>query len=193
MTDKKEENGKIVKVVLEYKKLEPIEMEYNGTKYLLLPHLSVPEQVFLIKRYIEDYFSVDKERLLSVSPYNLFEAKYNQLNYILQILTNVDPGEGFVSKLYGDESFWDTLREKIDNYDSFIDKQDKIVQEVKEGIMLSSSIGVVVESLVEKLYSLLEKFSEITPEEVEKLKKSGLELLEKLEDSSIIKDATRGK
>ena len=74
----------------------------------------------------------------------------------------------------------------IVNYSFFRGMLEQAVQDKKEEIRLEASLGKVLSALIEKGYDVLDKFSEIKPEEIEKLQKTGIDLAKKLEESSII-------
>lgn len=179
------------KVKLEFKLPKNKTIEHNGTEIEVMPFMRIAEQIVLINRYLFEYFGENKEKVIESVRYNYLEAEFNLKNYIFQSNTNIDY-ESLENDIYMDCELWEKITSEILNYKEFRKNLDHVVSEVKEQIALDNSLGVVLERLVEKGYGVLEKFSEITPEEIEKLQKSGVELSKQLEESSILKDMARG-
>lgn len=179
------------KVKLEFKAPRSKTIEYNGVEIVVDTFLTTPKQIFLIDNYLEDYFAGYEEVSEDVKhPY--LKAEYSMINYIMQLNTNIDY-ENIDINLYSDEQFWFTITSEITNYYNFREKLNTIVEEKKRRILVENSIGKVALELVDKAYGLLENFSEITPEEIEKLQKIGLELADKMESSSLLSDKTEKK
>jgi len=171
------------KVKLEFKAPENKTIEYNGITITVNPFLEVGAQSVLIEHYLEDYFSEKQEDDI-LEPYA--KAEYNLLNYVFQICTNIDT-ENFDGNLYDDKrNLVEPVLETIENYWDFRNILLNIVNRKEEQIRIDNSIGKILTDLVDKAYELLEKFSEVKPEEIEKLQKTGIELAERLEKSSII-------
>jgi hypothetical protein len=68
---------------------------------------------------------------------------------------------------------------EIRNYNEFKERLKRVVADVKEEIRLNKTTGSVIENLSGKLMEILENFSKFTPEEVEKVRKTSMELLDK--------------
>jgi predicted lysophospholipase L1 biosynthesis ABC-type transport system permease subunit len=51
---------------------------------------------------------------------------------------------------------------------------------------LANSLGTVISDLVNRAEPLLKSLAEITPEQIESTKKAGLELADKLKESSVL-------
>lgn len=173
------------KVTLEFKTPKNKTIEYNGVEINVIPFLGLAEQTVLINRYIEQYFGNSGEALIKGSEYRYIEAEYNLFYNILQTCTNVDT-ENLSNDFYVDLWFVEAITDKIINYANFRDTLEFIVDEIKSQKALNSSIGKVVSDLVTKAYVIMDKLSDITPEEIEKARESGLELIKKLEESSVL-------
>jgi len=173
------------KVKLKVKPQEKKKVMYNGVEIEVDSIMSSGKQAFLIKQYIEEYFADNPEPLISNSTYNYLEAEYNMMDYILQTCTNVDT-EDLDADIYNDLTFWRKISESIENIDDFKHKLYRVVQDAKEKKAIENSIGEVVNNLVEKAYKILDKVSEISPEDISKLQDTGKELIEKLKESSVV-------
>ena len=173
------------KIKIEFEVPEKITVDYREHKIELTPFLSMGEQVFLISKYIEDYFEIKENPLIPLTEYNYVEAESNMMNYICQILTNIDR-DSIPNDVYVDPQFYKAITANIENYGIFRYKLENIMGQIKEKIALENSLGKTISNLGEKLFDVLEKFSEMTPEDLEKIQNTGIELLERLEKSSVL-------
>lgn len=154
------------------------------------PYLSTAEQIFLINKYIQDYFQEDE--LFPNMKWNCFRAELNLKIVLLQMSTNIDIDD-INDNIYTHVEFWKNIFDRIENYKEFEALLYACIEDMKETIRIEKSIGTVLENLVSEGYSLLEKIPEMSPEEIEKLQKETANLAEKLESSSLIGDMNRGK
>jgi hypothetical protein len=160
-------------------------VKYNGVEIKITPFLTMEEQIYLVRQYLDDYFGINEDSLVPFSEYNFIEAEFKMKNYILQLITNVDT-DNIDNNIYADPKFWRVISKNINNYKQFMNTLAVIVEEVKEQFVLKNSVGKVILDLIEKAYSVLDKFSEMTPEDLEKIQKQGVELIERLEKSSVL-------
>jgi len=174
---------------------DEIEIEHNGVKIKIVPFLKASQQIYLINQYIEQYFEElsEKDKVVSLSKYNYMTAEYNMRGYIYQMLTNIDH-ESITQETLGDDILWDKIEITIVNfYDFYYKNLDYIIEDIKFQIQIENSVGNVIANFSDKISNILDKFSEMTPEEIEKLQIQGKELLEELKENAIIKDMTRKK
>ena len=172
-----------VKVELKVPKAKTV--EYNGVEFTVIPFLGMAEQVVLTNRYIVDYFRESENPVVIGNEYNLFEAEFNLKNTLFQMLTNLDT-DSMENDLYFDLDLWETITSEIRNYGQFTVTLEKSISEIKEQLVLNSSIGKVVSEFVEKLYPLLEKISDISPEQIQSTLEESKVLLKDLEENSIL-------
>jgi len=173
------------KVKLELKVPKVKTVEYNGVEFTVVPFLGMAEQVVLTNRYIVDYFRVSEKPVVIGNEYNLFEAEFNLKNTLFQMVTNLDT-DSMENDLYFDVDLWETVTSQIINYGDFTVRLDKSISEIKEQFTLNSSIGKVVSEFVEKLYPLLEKISDISPEQIQTTLEESKGLLKDLEENSVL-------
>lgn len=181
------------KVKIEFQVPENKVIEYNDVKIEITPFLTLAQQGFLIKRYIEEYFHGVGTGIIEDMNLKYLEAEYKQLNYISQLVTNMEISDSLNDGIYSDDILWDTIKDNIINYRHFRERQDRIVQEIKEQIVLDNSIGKVIGDLVDKMHEVLDKFADMSPEEIEELQQKGIELIERLEKSSVVNNALEEK
>jgi len=173
------------KVKLELKVPKVKTVEYNGVEFTVVPFLGMAEQVVLTNRYIVDYFRVSEKPVVIGNEYNLFEAEFNLKNTLFQMVTNLDT-DSMENDLYFDVDLWETVTSQIINYGDFTVRLNKSISEIKEQFTLNSSIGKVVSEFVEKLYPLLEKISDISPEQIQTTLEESKGLLKDLEENSVL-------
>jgi hypothetical protein len=178
------------KVKLELKLPENKEIEYNGVKIEIKPFLSLPHQVFLINRYVEEYF-VNNKNMVGGSECDYIGAECSLKNYILQGCTNVDV-EGFDNDLYADDSLWGKIYKEIINYYSFRGNLYAVIQEIKEQKEIKSSLGEVISNLIDKIIPILDEIKDITPEQIKELQDKSSQLMKDLQESAVIQDSQRG-
>ena len=116
--------------------------------------------------------------------YNLFTAEYNLKHGVVDLLTNID-GKSIDTNMYDADELWNEIEKRVVNYSEFRASLDRIISDIKEEIRNENSVGVVLSGLAKELNKVLSNFSNITPEELEKVKQSGIELIDKFEKSSL--------
>jgi hypothetical protein len=176
------------KVKLEFKAPETKEVEYNGVNIQVTPYLTSSQQVALINTYISTYFGENEEKFIQDSEYSYLEAEFELLNLILQLCTNVDI-DSITEDMYTDLTLSGKVYGEIHNYGDFRAKLNYIINEVKQQENLRNSIGKVVSDLVEKAYDVLNKLTDITPEQIEKLQQTGVELAEAMKQNPLLDTA----
>jgi len=173
------------KVKLEYKAPEMVTEAYNGVGFEINPILSAENQVGLINQYIETYFGENEEKFVVESEYSYLEAELQLFNMIVQLNTNIDI-DSVVLEMYAEMSLSSKVLGSIQNYGDFRNKLNYVINEIKQQESLRNSIGKVVSDLVAKGYDVLNKLTDISPETIEALQKTGLELANTLKESSVL-------
>jgi len=169
------------KVKIEVKIPENVQITHNGVIITITPFITVAKQIFLINHYMQDYFGTGADG----TGYATLNAAYNLKNYLFQINTNIDT-ENMDNDVYVDDVLWEKITREIVNWSLFAEHLYLVVEEKKRLVALENSLGTVVSGLVLKGYSVLDKLSEITPEQIEKTRETGIELIQKLQDSSVL-------
>lgn len=177
------------KIKLEFKLPRRKTVKYKEVEISLLPFLDMAQQVYLINSYVENYFEITEESVIDNTEYNYIEAEYKLKNMIFQMLTNIDI-ESITNDIYVEPELWEVISSNIKNFENFRNTLDIVVQDIKEQLVLQNSVGKVLHDLIQKVYEILDKFSDMSPEELEKLQKQGVELIERLEKSSVLGQTT---
>jgi hypothetical protein len=176
------------KVKLEFKTPDAKEVEYNGVKFQVIPYLSSSQQVGLINTYIATYFGENSTKFVEASGYSYIEAEFELLNLIMQLCTNVDT-DSITEDMYTDLMLSGRVYGEIQNYGDFRGKLNYIINEIKQQENLRNSVGKVISDLVEKGYDVLNKLTDITPEQIEKLQQTGVELAEAMKQNPLLDTA----
>jgi len=173
------------KVKLEFKIPKTKTIEYNNTEIKIIPYFTISQQVALIIGYIETYFEKSEDAPIELSKYDYVGAELNLIQNMFLLNTNIDVENTDSSAIF-DETLVYGVTSEITNYYNFREKLDRVILDIKEQRVLENSIGTVVSNLVEKAYVILNKISNISPEEIEKAQKEGIKLIERLEKSSVL-------
>jgi hypothetical protein len=176
------------KVKLELKTPKNKIIEHDNVSIEIKPIISLAQQVFLIEEYIKDYFGNPEEILIENTRYHYMEAEIKLKNYVIQLNTNIDISQDIVNDILADTILWEKITKEIKNWLPFKGMLETIVYDIKQQETLENSIGKVVSDLIEKGYALLDKLSNLNPDEIKKVGEQGLELMEKLEKSSVLKN-----
>ena len=169
------------KVKLEFVIPSNKEVEYNGVKFEITPFLTITQQAGLINQYLADYFTREENSLVFYSEYNYLESELNLINRIVKTLTNLDD-ESLPIDIYVDAQFTDKIKSNIVNFKEFRDRLNTIIYEMKEQKALANSIGKVLGDLVEKAYTVLDKYADLDPKEIDAMQEKSLELIKELKD-----------
>jgi len=163
-----------------------------GDAYVeVIPYLTVSTQSALISKYISDMYSDEGENLIDNVGVRRMNAEISQMLYIIQSNTNIE-AKSVNEDLFFSSKYWKQITERIDNYNDFREMQDKIVSDYEKQLNREASAGFVLSNLIEKVSLFVDKIGDITPESIEALQQTGVELIERLEKSNVVKDMERG-
>ena len=183
---------KDIKVDLEYQEPDKIIITHRGVKIELIPFLEFSEQIFLINNYLEVYFGTqeflpNEEVLLAKPKHHIFEAEEKLMLSIIILNTNINI-ESCKNDVFADSVLWDMITQKISNWWMFRERLNATLEEVKREEEMENSIGSVLTDLIENLNNAIDKLTDISPEEIENLQKTGLEMVQRLEESSVMRN-----
>lgn len=176
------------KVKLEFKIPEKKIVEYNGVNIEVSSYLTLAQQIGLMNKYVEEYFT-GTETFIKNSNYSFLNAEYNLMNYIFQACTNIDV-ENLNAEIYADADFWQKITSAITNYYDFRNKLNFIVNEIKQQMALANSVGTVLSGLASRLSGILDKIGDISPEEMKKLQQESLGMMEELKKNPLMGGTT---
>jgi hypothetical protein len=173
------------KVKLELKTPKNKTIEYNNTEIEIVPYINFSTQLYIIDNYVKDYFGNPEDILIENTKYHYIEAEVRLRNYIIQLNTNIDLKD-MDAEIYVDSELWNKITNEIKNYNDFRDTLETIVCDIKQQQTLENSLGKIISDLVNKGYALLDKLADLNPEEIKKAGDKSLELIKRLEKSSVL-------
>lgn len=161
---------------IEFKEPEYQEVVFGKYKIKVKPYLSLADQMALTQVYLEEYFGKDQTRII--------ESEYKLVYGVFDFCTDVNIESMTINGLLSNYKVWEEVKSKIKNYGEFRALLARTVEELKESKRIEKSLGTVLESLFDRLSSLLS--TDISPESIEKVQ----QLLKDVEESKIFKKAT---
>ena len=179
------------KVKIDFQIPEKKTVKYKGLDIEITPFLTVGQQIYLINNYVNDFYNELGQNFVEMDEYNYLKAEFNMFSYLVQLLTNIDPQ--MPNDVYGDTEFISIFEDNIENYSLFRHRLNKALNNIATQKRINNAVGPVISNLVEKGYDILEGFSDISPEEIEKLQEKGSDMLKQLEASSLIKESKQHK
>jgi len=171
------------KIKLKFSKKSNVPFTFSGMEVIVNPIIGIEEQASLRNVYISALFNKGKN-----NSWDEQFAEFMLRREILSIKTNIEIVEiKDVGEI--DQLVWGELYEKvisfIYNYNTF---HDNLIVSAKNEIKrfsIESSIGNVVSELIEKVKPIIENFSNIKPEDFEKMKSEATEIVEKIKEEPI--------
>lgn len=179
------------KVKIDFQIPEKIKVDYRGQEIELIPFITIPQQIYLINEYVNDYYNDLGKHFIEKDKYNYLEAEFNMVSYLTQLLTNVDPD--ISHDMVGDNEYISLFEENVENYNIFRKRLLNTLNSITNQIEIENSIGPIMAKLVNKGYDILESFSELEPEDIEKLQNKSIDMLKQLDESSLIKESSQRK
>lgn len=177
------------KIELKFSKKSNIPFTFSGMEILVSPIIGLQEQSSIRNVYISALFNNGKN-----NPRDEQFAEFMLRREVLSLKTNINvlsvdgiSESEYISKL--DELVWGELYEKvvsfISNYDDFRDSIALSAKNEIERVSNESSIGNVVSELIEKVKPIIDNFSNMKPEDFEKMKSEATEIVEKIKEEPI--------
>lgn len=177
------------KIKLKFSKKSNIPFTFSGMEVLVNPIIGLQEQSSIRNVYISALFNNGKN-----SPRDEQFAEFMLRREVISLKTNIDilSTEGLSESDYIstiDELVWGDFYEKvvscISNYYDFRDSIALSAKNEIERISNESSIGGIVSELIEKVKPIIDNFSNMKPEDFEKMKSEAGEIVEKIKEEPI--------
>lgn len=152
------------------------EIEFQGVKVEVKRFIKFSKQIDIIIEYVANYFE----------DWGIIIADKILKTRIIEELTNLDiesMDKDLIDKLLSETNFYDLITADCYNYDEFVKLLSEIVEEKKRKESLDKSVGSVLSTVAEKVISILDNFSNITPESLENIRKQTSEMIKDLETS----------
>ncbi len=177
------------KIELKFSKKSNIPFTFSGVEILVSPIIGVQEQSDIRDVYFSALFNNGKN-----NPTDEQFAEFMLRREILHLKTNINislvDGDSEKEKLEKlDELVWGELYEKvvscISNYNDFRDSIALSAENEIKRVSNESSIGNIISELIEKVKPIIDNFSNMKPEDFEKMKSEANEIVEKIKEEPI--------
>jgi hypothetical protein len=172
------------KKVYEFKLPKEKKIEFGEYEITFSPYLTLSQQVVLIKKYIGNYFDLSNATIKEL-PYNYFDAQLMLKLNVIDLLTDIDVKSVDVDTLISIGLF-DKIQDKIINYWEFESTLEEVIKLIRENIVNKNSINSSFVEVKNKIMDLLEKLSNINPDEIKQLAEKGTGLLKELENTPMV-------
>ena len=171
------------KIELKFSKKSYIPFTFSGMEIIVNPIIGVQEQSDIRNVYISALFNKGKQ-----SSWDEQFAEFMMRREILSLKTNIDISSiKDVSEI--DQLVWGECYEKvvslIYNYEVFYESIQLSAKNEIEKISIESSIGNIISELIEKVKPIIDNFSNMKPEDFEKMKSEANEIVEKIKEEPI--------
>jgi hypothetical protein len=182
------------KKVFELKQPKIIEIEFSGNIIEVTPYITRLQVAGMINNYLMAYFMSDRKSVpVTMSTRNFLDAEYALKLDIIDNLTNIKVLEN--NKLIFDidlaiaNGLYSKIQNSIVNYGEFYSFLKFILDDIENQLALEKSLGSVIDGLMSKIQEILGNFSDslenMKPEDLDKAKMLGQDLLKQLNESPI--------
>jgi hypothetical protein len=173
------------KIKVKVSKRSNVQVSFFGVEVLVNPMITIPEQRSIQKTALTSMFTMFSGDMLEKWDEYIFE--FSMRYAILNLKTNIDFSEMEDDEL--NEILWGEFYEKVSsviiNYDEVVDAIYYSLDNEIRRYEVGNSLSGVLNSLVEKVLPLIERFKNISPEELEKLKTEANEMIEKIKEAPV--------
>ncbi len=171
------------KIKLKFSKKSNIPFTFSGMEVVVNPIIGIEEQATLRNVYISALFNKGKN-----NSWDEQFAEFMLRREILSLKTNIEIVEiKDVGEI--DQLVWGELYEKvvscISHYGDFHDGLILSAKNEIQRLSIESSIGNVISELIEKVKPIIDNFSNMKPEDFEKMKSEATEIVEKIKEEPI--------
>ena len=171
------------KIKLKFSKKSNTPFTFSGMEVVVNPIIGIEEQASLRNVYISALFNKGKN-----NSWDEQFAEFMLRREILSLKTNIEIVEiKDVGEI--DQLVWGELYEKvvscISHYGDFHDSLILSAKNEIQRLSIESSIGNVISELIEKVKPIIDNFSNMKPEDFEKMKSEATEIVEKIKEEPI--------
>jgi len=170
-----------------------IELPYSGSVVLVNPVIKIEEQGLLRNVYIQSFFKDGKE-----GEWDEQFAEFMFRRQVLESKTNIDVTLLTIEEcdeiIWG--AFYDKVKSAIVNYNEVRLSINSTISNLVKKIEIENSAGFLLKGLMEKLSGFLDEIKNLTPEDIEKLKQSAQDIMDKVKQepmASVLMDAKGNK
>lgn len=160
-------------------------IDYEEQEIKVKPFMTIAEQVLLIHHYVKEYFLPDPELIvIQETSRNPVWAEIKMRLEILKMFTNIDTKDLDIDYFFA-SGLWEKITENIKNYSEFYTRLNAYISDIEKEMIYKKSLGVVIDGLADRLESIINRLAEITPDQINKMKEVGEELLKEIEKSPV--------
>ena len=136
-------------------------------KISLIPYISISNKVEIIQNYINCLYEDNVEENISTK---YIASKYMLILEIVERLTNIDVESLSIDLVYN-SGLWGKLVSEIYNYSEFEKELNEVVKIKETEILLSNSVGKIVNDISIKVIDLLDKIKNIDVDTLKNISK----------------------
>lgn len=167
---------------------EVVSLKHQGVTVSVSTSLSLSEKGYLIDLYLSNYMNPDVSLSGNFSRFDYFGAEMSLVLAIVDMKTNIDvQDKNFNIDGFMQTGLWERICQSIDNYEQFRKELERVVQDAKDEIVLRNSIGSILNTVSEKLISLLNEISKnVSNDNVERAANTAKELMNELKQTPLM-------
>jgi len=145
-------------------------------KISLIPYVSISNKVEIIQNYINCLYEDNLEENISTK---YIASKYMLILEIVERLTNIDVESLSIDLVYN-SGLWEKIVSEIYNYSEFERELNEVVKIKETEILLSNSVGKIVNDISIKVIDLLDKIKNIDVDTLKNISKEFTNNLDEL-------------
>jgi len=145
-------------------------------KISLIPYISISNKVEIIQNYINCLYEDNLEENISTK---YIASKYMLILEIVERLTNIDVESLSIDLVYN-SGLWEKLVSEIYNYSEFERELNEVVKIKETEMLLSNSVGKIVNDISIKVIDLLDKIKNIDVDTLKNISKEFTNNLDEL-------------
>ena len=145
-------------------------------KISLIPYVSISNKVEIIQNYIYCLYEDNLEENISTK---YIASKYMLILEIVERLTNIDVESLSIDLVYN-SGLWEKIVSEIYNYSEFERELNEVVKIKETEILLSNSVGKIVNDISIKVIDLLDKIKNIDVDTLKNISKEFTNNLDEL-------------
>ena len=145
-------------------------------KISLIPYISISNKVEIIQNYINCLYEDNLEENISTK---YIASKYMLILEIVERLTNIDVESLSIDLVYN-SGLWEKIVSEIYNYSEFERELNEVVKIKETEMLLSNSVGKIVNDISIKVIDLLDKIKNIDVDTLKNISKEFTNNLDEL-------------
>lgn len=171
------------KVVIEPTKMQDTTIMFQGKPISVRQYLMFAEETMLIDNFLHNYFEPSADiKSIDNMKYDPINAEMILQFSIIGMLTNIDITNLPTEALTVDKLF-EKVTEQVINYSEFRGRLWTALDAKEREIEVSNSLGMKLDELFTAAKGVIDQLSKLSPDDVAKMKETGLSMLKEIENS----------